>query len=342
LTTAPILENDWIFHRKLKSGKIQCVACPRHCQLSENEKGWCGARINKDGAIVPRTYGLISSLAFDPIEKKPLYHFLPGTDILSIGSHGCNMGCLHCQNYSISMNRDISRLREMMPDELVHYAGVRSVPSIASTYNEPMIAYEYVRDIARIAHRHKIKMVVVDNGYITRRLAEKLGSLVDAANIDVKGFSSEFYKTICGSPSWKPVLKTCETFFKLGVHLEITNLVIPTKNDSMDMIREMCEWIFEKLDPNVPLHFSRFHPDHKLRNLPTTPIKTLEAAYDVATNVGLNYVYIGNVRTHKGNNTYCHNCNTLLIDRIGFRSSIQNMSDNKCDKCQTPIPGIFF
>lgn len=334
-------KNEWIFYRILKSGKLQCLACPRHCQLSDNEIGWCGARINQNRKISPRTYGLISSLATDPIEKKPFYHFLPGTDILSIGSHGCNMGCLHCQNYSISMNRNISSLKKMMPDELVQDALAKNVPSIASTYNEPMIAFEYVRDIARIAHKYNLKMAVVDNGYITKRLAEKLGTLIDAANIDVKGFSSEFYKEICSSPSWKPVLKTCEIFYELGVHLEITNLIIPTKNDSMDMIKEMCEWILNTLDPNIPVHFSRFHPDYKLHNLPITPINTLEAAYNIAKDTGLNYVYIGNVRSHKGNNTYCHQCNSLLIQRMGFYPSIQNMSDGKCDNCNTLIPGVF-
>ncbi|UCG03534.1 MAG: AmmeMemoRadiSam system radical SAM enzyme [Candidatus Heimdallarchaeota archaeon] len=334
-------EKEWEFYRLLKSGKLQCLACPRHCQLSDNEIGWCGARISKNGKIIPRTYGLISSLAIDPIEKKPLYHFLPGTGILSFGSHGCNMGCLHCQNYSISTNHKISSLREMMPEDLVQVALTRKLYSIASTYNEPMIAFEYVRDIAEIAHRHNLKMVVVDNGYITKGLAEKLGHLIDAANIDVKGFSSEFYKEICSSPSWKPVLKTCEIFHKLGVHLEITNLVIPTKNDSMEMIKEMCEWISNKLDPNVPVHFSRFHPDHKLRNLPLTPIKTLEAAYKVAKDVGLNYIYLGNVRSHMGNDTYCHKCNVLLIQRTGFYPEIRDLSDGKCSKCQTPIPGVY-
>ncbi|MFX1504482.1 MAG: AmmeMemoRadiSam system radical SAM enzyme [Promethearchaeota archaeon] len=334
-------QNVWNFYRKLKSGKLQCLACPRHCQLSENEIGWCGARINENGKIVPRTYGLISSLAIDPIEKKPLYHFLPGTGILSIGSHGCNMGCLHCQNYSISMNRNISSLRKMMPDELVRTALAKNLPSIASTYNEPMIAFEYVRDIAENAHRHNLRMAVVDNGYITRKLAERLGTLIDAANIDVKGFSTDFYKEVCSSPSWKPVLKTCEIFHKVGVHLEITNLVIPTKNDSMEMIREMCEWIVDSLNPNVPLHFSRFHPDHRLRNLPLTPIKTLEAAYNLAKDIGLNYVYLGNVRSHKGNDTYCHNCNALLIQRAGFYTEIRDLIAGKCEKCGTKIPGVF-
>jgi pyruvate formate lyase activating enzyme len=334
-------DNEWKFYRKLKSGKIQCLACPRLCQLTDNEIGWCGARICEDEKILPRTYGLISSLAVDPIEKKPLYHFLPGTGILSIGSHGCNLGCLHCQNWTISANRSISSLKEMTPNELVKIALEKNVSSIASTYNEPMIAYEYVRDIAILAHKHKLKMVVVDNGYITKKLAETLGPLIDAANIDVKGFSKEFYKEICSSPSWKPVLKTCEIFYRLGVHLEITNLVIPTKNDSMDMIREMCEWIFNELGPDVPLHFSRFHPDYKLRNLPATPVETLEAAYNVAKDVGLNYVYIGNVWNHKANNTYCHNCNNLIIQRSGFYPSVKSLKDNRCTNCQAFIPGIF-
>ena len=338
-------ENEWIFHRTLKSGKIQCLACPRHCQLIDNEIGWCWARINNNGKILPRTYGLISHPpTIDPVEKKPLYHFFPGTGILSFGSYGCNMGCLHCQNYSISaLPKKNEKLppTKRTPEEIVKEALKYNVPSIASTYNEPMIAFEYVRDIAKIAHKHNLKMVVVDNGYITKRLAEKLGNLIDAANIDVKGFSSDFYKEICSSPSWKPVLKTCEIFYELGVHVEITNLVIPTKNDSMDMIRDMCEWIMNNLDPNVPLHFSRFHPDNKLRNLPVTPIETLEAAYNVAKDVGLNYVYLGNVRSHKGNNTHCHQCNSLLIQRTGFNTTVRDISNGKCDKCQTPIPVVF-
>lgn len=228
-----------------------------------------------------------------------------------------------------------------MPDELVKAALANNVPSIASTYNEPMIAYEYVRDIARIAHDHNLKIGVVDNGYITRGLAEKLGTLIDAANIDVKGFSTEFYKEICSSPSWKPVLKTCKIFYDLGVHLEITNLIIPTKNDDLQMIKSMCEWILNDLSPNVPLHFSRFHPDYKLRNLPMTPLETLETAYNLAKDVGLNYVYLGNVRSHKGNNTYCHHCSNLLIKRIGYEISIQDMEKGKCSKCQVPIPGVF-
>ena len=281
-------DSDWNFSKLLQSGKIQCLACPRHCQLIEDEIGWCGARINRGGKIIPRTYALVSSVAIDPIEKKPLYHFLPGSDILSIGSHGCNLGCLHCQNHSISMNRSISSLRKMPPDELVQLALARNVPSIASTYNEPMIAFEYVRDIAFHAHQENLKVVVVDNGYISRRLAEKLAPLIDAANIDIKGFSNEFYKEICNAPSWKPILKTCEIFRRAGVHIEITNLLIPTKNDSPTMIEKMCQWIHQTLGEDTPVHFSRFHPDYKLQHLPVTPIKSLEAAYEIAKDVGLN------------------------------------------------------
>jgi pyruvate formate lyase activating enzyme len=339
-------ENEWIFHRTLKSGKVQCLACPRHCQLTDNEIGWCWARINKNDKILPRTYGLISHPpTIDPVEKKPLYHFFPGTGILSFGSYGCNMGCLHCQNYSISaLPKKSKKLppTKRTPEEIVTEALTYKVPSIASTYNEPMIAFEYVRDIAKIAHKHNLKMAVVDNGYITKRLAEKLSNLIDAANIDVKGFSSEFYKEICGSPSWKPVLKTCEIFYEQGVHLEITNLIIPTKNDSIDMIKEMCEWVLNSLDPNVPIHFSRFHPDYKLQNLPFTPIKTLEAAHDVAKEVGLNYVYLGNVQSHKGNDTYCHQCGNLIIQRPRFNETkIRDISKGKCKKCKTHIPGVF-
>ncbi|MFW9856608.1 MAG: AmmeMemoRadiSam system radical SAM enzyme [Candidatus Thorarchaeota archaeon] len=335
------LHEDWVFHRNLTSGKTQCLACARHCHLISGEIGWCGARMCQEGKVVPRTYGLVSSVAVDPIEKKPLYHFLPGTGILSIGATGCNMRCLHCQNHSISQSRAIAHLQRVSPRELVNQALERNLPSIASTYNEPMIAYEYVRDIGRIAHQEGLKMVVVDNGYISKRLAERLTPYLDGANIDVKGFSDEFYGEICDVRAWKLVLKTCEVFFQRGVHLEITNLIIPTKNDNMEMIREMCEWMVTKLSPNVPLHFSAFHPDYRLRNLPHTPMKTLEDALAVAKDVGLNYVYLGNVRGRKGNDTYCHNCHSHLISRAGYYTKLLGITEGRCTKCNTEIPGVF-
>jgi len=331
--------NEWKFYKVLSSGRVQCSVCPRHCTLSENEIGWCGARWNKGGKIVPRTYALISSIAIDPIEKKPLYHFLPGTGILSIGSHGCNMGCLHCQNYSISMERSISHLREVSPEELVTIAKEKHLPSIASTYNEPMIAFEYLRDIAIQAHKNGIKVVTVDNGYITKLLAEKMASLIDAANIDIKGFSDEFYKEICQAPSWKAVLETCKIFKNKGVHVEITNLLIPTKNDSISMITELSEWILDNLGSDTPLHFSRFHPDYRLRDLPITPLKTLEKAYQIAIEIGLDYVYLGNVRSEYGNNTYCPSCKNLLIERSGYFTRIIGLGkDGKCNNCDLKIP----
>ena len=330
----------WEFHRVLKSGLIQCTACPRFCQLDDNEVGWCGARKREGSNIIPRTYGKISSLAIDPIEKKPLYHFYPGEGILSFGSHGCNMGCLHCQNSSISMARSISKLRNMSPEDMVKYALARDVKLIASTYNEPMIAFEYVRDISILAHKQNLKMVVVDNGYITKELAAALGPHIDAANIDIKGFTSEFYKKICATPSWKPVLKTCEIFHELGVHIELTNLIIPTKNDSEEMIESMCKWIVDNLDKTIPLHFSRFHPDYKLQDVPATPLSTLEKAYKIAKDIGLKYVYIGNVRNHFGNNTYCHNCGKLIIQRTGYSVWKENFKDGFCSSCNTQIPII--
>ena len=334
-------DSNWGFYRILKSGKLQCQACPRFCQLSDNDIGWCGARVNQGGKIIPRTYGLISSLAVDPIEKKPLYHFFPGTGILSIGSHGCNLGCLHCQNHSISANRSISSLRKMTPEDLIESTLSKGLLSIASTYNEPLIAFEYVRDISTLAHKNNLKMVVVDNGYITENLAKKIAPFLDGANIDVKGFSKQFYKEVCNASAWKSVLKTCEIFYKAGVHLEITNLIIPTMNDSMDMIKDLCTWVHDELNVNIPLHFSRFHPDYELRDLPVTPIKTLESAYEIAKKIGLNHVYLGNVRSHTGNDTYCHKCGSLLIQRKGYYTSTKNMNNGTCTVCQTPLYGVF-
>lgn len=334
-------DSNWGFYRILKSGILQCQACPRFCQLSDNDIGWCGARVNQGGKIIPRTYGLISSLAVDPIEKKPLYHFLPGTGILSIGSHGCNLGCLHCQNHSISADRSISSLRKMTPEALIESTRSKGLLSIASTYNEPLIAFEYVRDISTLAHKNNLKMVVVDNGYITENLAKKIAPFLDGANIDVKGFSKQFYKEVCNASAWKSVLKTCKIFYKAGVHLEITNLIIPTMNDSMDMIKDLCTWVHDELNVNIPLHFSRFHPDYELRDLPVTPIKTLESAYEIAKKIGLNHVYLGNVRSHKGNDTYCHKCGSLLIQRKGYYTSTKNMNNGTCTVCQTQLYGVF-
>ncbi len=335
-------DTEWGFFRPLKSGKLQCVACPRFCPLSNLEVGWCGARENRDGKIVPRTYGLISSnLTPDPIEKKPLYHFLPGTKILSFGSYGCNLGCLQCQNHRISMERDIRKLEKKKPEEIVETARSNGRLSIASTYNEPLIAFEYVRDIATLAREYDIKMVVVDNGYITENLAKKISNFIDGANIDVKGFSSEFYKEVCDARAWKSVLKTCEIFHQAGVHLEITNLIIPTKNDSLDMIRDLCHWVHDKLSNEIPMHFSAFHPDHELEHLPRTSIQTLDSAYEIAKDIGLHHVYIGNVHSDKGNNTYCHNCSSLLIERFGNHITSKKIHNGRCNKCQTPLYGVF-
>jgi pyruvate formate lyase activating enzyme len=235
---------------------------------------------------------------------------------------------------------DISRLLKVTPAEIVQECSTRNMKLIASTYNEPMIAFEFVRDIAKLAHDHNFKMVVVDNGYITKRLAESLAPYIDAANIDIKGFSSNFYKEICGAPSWKPILRTCEIFHRNGVHLELTNLIIPTKNDSEPMIREMCEWIYDKLGPLVPLHFSAFRPDYKLNHLPHTPVRTLENAMKIAVEIGLKYVYIGNVSGHEGNHTFCHNCKNLVVIRERYSTRMVGLDGSNCALCGTKLPII--
>jgi pyruvate formate lyase activating enzyme len=216
---------------------------------------------------------------------------------------------------------------------------MRKIPSIASTYNEPLIAFEFVRDISIEAKKHNIKMVVVDNGYITKNLAEKIAPYLDAANIDIKGFTSDFYKEVCDTPAWKAVLETCKIFKESGVHIEITNLVIPSRNDSRGMIETMCQWISSNLGPDTPLHFSAFHPDHLMQNLPRTPLKTLEMAYGIAKQFELEYVYLGNVISVLGNDTRCPECNNLIIKRHRYNTEIIGISNSgTCTKCQKAVP----
>lgn len=334
------ISEDWNFSKKIKNNQLQCLACPRFCKLDEGEIGWCGGRVRVKDKIISRTYGLVSSIANDPIEKKPLYHFKPGTSILSIGTIGCNLSCLHCQNSSISMTRSVSFLREYLPKDAINDSISQGISSIALTYNEPLINFEYIRDIGKLTLKNNIDLVLVTNGYCNDDLALKLTPYIKGANIDVKGFTSEFYKEVCGQASLKPVLNTCKRFFEHNIHLEITNLIIPTKNDSKEEISSMIEWIITNLSDQVPLHFSRFHPDWQLKNLPPTPISTLEMAYNTAKDMGLKYVYIGNVRNDNYNSTFCPSCNSRLIHRTGFSTKIENFDESSglCKRCNNKIP----
>lgn len=326
-----------MFYEK-KNSNLQCRICPHNCIIAENKRGFCGVRENQKGRLFNLVYARPVSVCIDPIEKKPLFHFFPGTDVYSIGTVGCNLRCKHCQNWQISQEKDIIG-EDISPEEVVENAITNNCKSIAYTYTEPTIFYEYVYDTAKLARKKGIKNVMVTNGYINQEPLKKLYRYIDGVNVDLKGFTEKFYREITSS-SLSPVLETLKTIRSMNTWLEVTNLIIPTLNDSMKTIKEMCIWIKENLGDTTPLHFSRFFPFYKLGHLPPTPEETLIKARDIALKTGLKYAYIGNILLENTENTYCPKCNELLIERRGFTITKNNLKDGKC-KCSELIPGIW-
>ncbi len=302
---------------------LMCRICPKACILTKNEIGYCGVRFNDGQKIISKTYGKTTGISIDPIEKKPLYHFQPGSDTLSIGGIGCNLSCSFCQNYTSSQDRTklgADFLDKYSPEDIVTIAKSKKLPSISVTYNEPTINLEYIVDIAELAHKEGLKVIAVTNGFLQEKTAIFLSDFIDAANVDFKG-DKNFYKTVCDARQ-TPVKKTIETWFDERVHIEITTLVIPTYNDSVEFIRDTVNWIAHRLSKNVPMHFSRFFPMYLLQSVPPTPLKTLLMCKNEAQKAGLQYVYIGNVGSEVEDNTYCSNCHEILIERgvsLGFR-----------------------
>jgi pyruvate formate lyase activating enzyme len=274
----------------------------------------------------------------DPIEKKPFYHFWPGSSTFSIAVPGCNFTCLHCQNWQISqVGAEDAECEELPPERVVELARRYNCRGISITYSEPTLATEYAMDIGRLAHREGLYNTYVTNGYITLEALGELRPHLDAANVDVKAFSDSFYRRICGAPAIRPVLETCEWMVGHGVHLEVTYLVIPSENDDLDEIRRFCRWVAEKLGPEVPTHFSRFYPHYRMTDREPTPVNTLERALAIAKEEGLRYVYIGNVPGHMGDNTYCPRCGELLIERYGFDIVRWGLKNHRCPKCGAEI-----
>jgi len=294
-----------------------------------------------DGELRAVTYGRPCSMHIDPMEKKPLFHFLPGTPILSIATAGCNLHCKNCQNWTISQAAPQDIRNVHFPPERVVAAAVRQgCLSIAYTYTEPVIFYEYVLDTSIRAHEKGIRNVTVTASYINRKPLEKLCTVIDASNTDLKAFSDTFYRDVCDG-RLRPVLDSLVTMKEQGVWLEVTNLVIPTFNDDPDMIRKMCRWILANLGADTPIHFSRFQPMFKIRNLPPTPVESLMTAREIALETGLHYVYVGNVLGTEAENTYCPRDGTLLIKRMGFSILENNLKDGACPKCAEKIPGVW-
>jgi pyruvate formate lyase activating enzyme len=320
---------------------VRCQLCPHRCALAEGERGICRVRENRGGKLYTFVYGNPCALNVDPIEKKPFFHFLPGTTAFSLATAGCCLRCQYCQNYTISQHTpEETQNHDAPPEAIVTASAQQGAPSIAFTYSEPMVFYEYMLDTARLARRNGLRSVVVSSGYVNPEPLRELCRAVDAVKIDLKGFNDGFYRQVC-SGTLAPVLEAIRTIHGMGVHLEIVNLVVPTLNDDPAELRALAEWVLETTGPDVPLHFSRFYPDYQLLNLPPTPVETLEAARQAALEAGLHYVYLGNVPGHEGNHTYCPHCGRMIIQRTGMATTAMHMVDGQCGYCHTPIAGVW-
>ena len=332
------MKKEASFWKKIEDKKVQCSLCSHNCKISEDKLGICGVRKNEQGKLYSLIYGSASSLAADPIEKKPLYHFHPGTNAFSMGTVGCNFKCSHCQNYGISTaDPDSYFMKEITPEDVVKLAKRYGCQGVSYTYNEPTIWHEFCYDSAKLVKKAGLYTCYVTNGYISEEPLKELSSCLDAMNIDVKAFTDSFYKKICKA-RLEPVLNTCELAKALGIHIELTYLVIPTYNDSTNEIKEFCKWVVEKLDKNVPVHFSRFHPDYNMNNIPMTPMETLQKIYDTAKQTGILYPYLGNVIHGDYENTICPNCGNICIKRIGYSINQDGLKKVKCTKCDYVLP----
>lgn len=323
-------------------GLVQCLLCPHQCVIPVGQRGRCRVRENVDGRLRSLVYGHPVAIHVDPIEKKPFYHFLPGASAYSLATAGCPLSCKFCQNWEISQaspeDFDIS---EVPPEQIVLAAQIRQAPVIAFTYTEPTVFLEYMVDIARQGRPHGLRHVIVSCGFMNPEPLQELCQTLDAIKIDLKGYSEKFYHDVCGA-ELKPVLRNIKAVAKSGTHLEIVNLVVPTLNDSETDLTELSKWVMGEVGPDVPVHFTRFHPDYRLLNLPPTPVATLERAHEIAIACGLHYPFIGNVPGHPGNHTYCPNCGEVVIERMGFLVGARHLKDGKCEFCQTPIAGVWY
>lgn len=331
------------FYEKLSGGRIQCQLCPNRCILAPGQRGLCKVRENRGGKLYSLVYGKPITVHVDPIEKKPFYHFLPATRVYSLATVGCNLSCKFCQNWDISQRfpEDVEPM-EKSPQQVVQEALDADAESIAFTYNEPTVWYEYMYDIAKLAQENGLRTTLVSSGYINPEPFKELLEVLDAARIDLKGFNEKYYNEIVGG-KLEPVLESIKVAHQSGTWLELINLIVPGYNDSEEEIRAMCQWIKDNLSEDVPLHFLRFHPDYKMKNLPSTPIETLKKAREIAQEAGLNYVYVGNVPEYtEGNTTFCPDNGEPLIVRKGFFIEENKVNENgQSPTCPTKIPGVW-
>jgi len=330
-------------YKPLKEKKVKCNLCSHRCIIKDGKRGICGVRENRDGILESLVYGKLIARHIDPIEKKPLFHFMPGTPSYSIATVGCNFKCMFCQNADIAqMPSDHNGIiigDLCSPKDVVGAAEKGKCKSIAYTYTEPTVFFEFAFDTAKLAHEKGIKNVFVTNGYMTSEALRMISPFLDAANVDLKGFTNSFYKEICGS-SLEPVKETLKLMKKLGIFVEVTTLLIPGLNDGAEELKELALFIADSLGTDTPWHISRFHPTYRLTDRPSTPVESIANAREIGIKSGLRYVYTGNLPGDKGENTFCYNCGKILIDRLGF-SIIKNVLKNGCcPYCGTQINGI--
>lgn len=325
-----------------KPGIVKCLLCAQGCVLHAGERGKCRARMNVNGEMRSLVYGRPVSVHIDPIEKKPFYHFLPGSAAFSLATSGCPLHCKFCQNWEISQSRpEDFDTAYISPQAIADSAASRQAPVIAFTYNEPTVFTEYFTDIARVAKNQKTRCVLVSCGFMNPEPLAEMCEVLDAIKIDLKGFSEDFYRKVC-SAELQPVLRSIKQIRKTRVHLEIVNLVVPTLNDSERMLWSLGEWVMGELGPDVPIHFTRFHPDYQLLNLPPTPVATLDRAREIAMKQGIRYAFVGNVPDHPGNHTYCPYCGKIVIRRNSFFVLEMNLKDGNCKFCGKAIAGTWF
>ncbi len=329
--------------QSLEKKRVRCGLCPTACVLQPGQTGLCRVRSNVDGELVTRVFGRLVAMANDPIEKKPLNHFLPGSKALSVSTVGCNFACRFCQNWEISQSgpeERRARFGYVSPAKLVAMAKKRGAQSIAFTYGEPVVFFEYMLETARLARKEGIHGVMISNGYIQPGPLDELLKVLSAIKVDFKAYDERFYRELC-SGSLQPVLKTLEKVAKSKVWLEMVHLTIPSLNDGLEAVDKLAGWVKTHLGPDVPLHFTRFHPTYKLRNLPPTPVRSLVQAYERARAAGLHYVYVGNLPGHDAEHTRCHVCGELIIERVGYSVRSRFVEPGRCPKCSAKIPGVW-
>ena len=337
------MKKEAILYQKLEGGKVRCKLCNHACIIPEGKRGICGVRENIGGKLYSLVYEKAISACIDPIEKKPFYHFLPGSKSFSIATIGCNFRCKHCQNWEISQagKKDGKIIGETLKiRDIVREALATGCKSISYTYTEPTIFMEYALDTASLAKENGLRNVFVTNGYMSLEAIDLMTGLIDAANVDLKAFSDKFYREIC-SARLEPVLESIKYMKRKGIWIEITTLIIPTLNDSKNELREIAEFIASEVGKETPWHVTRFHPDYQLLDLPPTDFETLQMARDIGLDSGLKYVYAGNVPPGEWDNTYCPNCGYLLIERDIFTIKRNSMKDGKCPSCGYKVEGIW-